>query len=329
MSGKATTLPPTLPPNIYSQASGGVATHATGTSGSFSPTQSAFPSSIQPQYTGSIRPLQPNTTGGQSSFSQRPAPPVPSLPVRPNASQLGSGAFGNASLNAKWDITPTEKASSDRFFETLDPQGRGYIEGEVAVPFMLESKLSGEDLAQIWDLTDILGDGKLTRDCFAVAMHLIQKRLAGNPIPAALPATMVPPSMRTTATSGPSPFSPPAHVQHHPPPPQHDLLGFDESPPHSATGSFPPIMQPQQTGSQASTAIPSATGPSPFTVPLQQTGSRASPAPVSSPFGIPMQPTGSQAALPFSLSANKLPTQDPFGASPFTSTSKCIISLDI
>ena len=43
-----------------------------------------------------------------------------------------------------------EKAASDRFFDTLDTLQRGYIEGEVAVPFMLQSKLPEEILAQVW-----------------------------------------------------------------------------------------------------------------------------------------------------------------------------------
>jgi hypothetical protein len=50
----------------------------------------------------------------------------------------------------RWDVTATEKAFSDRYFENLDPQRRGFIEDDVAVPFMLESKLPGEDLAQVW-----------------------------------------------------------------------------------------------------------------------------------------------------------------------------------
>jgi epidermal growth factor receptor substrate 15 len=48
-------------------------------------------------------------------------------------------------------VTPSEKAEADTIFSgQLDTQNVGYIEGEVAVPFMLKSQLPGEVLAQIW-----------------------------------------------------------------------------------------------------------------------------------------------------------------------------------
>jgi epidermal growth factor receptor substrate 15 len=154
MSGQIAVLPQHLPPGLYTQAGGNaqgsITSHATGTSGSFSPMQSTFSHSrsIPAQYTGQSHALQPDATGGFSSpFSpQRPAVP-PHLPARPNPSHIGSGAFGSP---PQWDITPAEKAKSDRFFDNLDPQHRGFIEGDVAVPFMLESNLPGEVLATIW-----------------------------------------------------------------------------------------------------------------------------------------------------------------------------------
>jgi len=47
-------------------------------------------------------------------------------------------------------VTSTEKASADKLFDGLDTQKRGYIESDVAVPFMLRSKLPEEILASIW-----------------------------------------------------------------------------------------------------------------------------------------------------------------------------------
>ena len=69
------------------------------------------------------------------------------FPTSPSSSAFASSFASNAPA---WDITPAEKAKSDGFFNSLDDQGRGYIEGDVAVPFMLESKLSEQVLAQIW-----------------------------------------------------------------------------------------------------------------------------------------------------------------------------------
>lgn len=46
------------------------------------------------------------------------------------------------------------------------------------------------------DLADIRKEGKLTRDEFAVAMHLINVKLSGQEIPTSLPVSLVPPSLR-------------------------------------------------------------------------------------------------------------------------------------
>jgi epidermal growth factor receptor substrate 15 len=104
---------------------------------------------------------------------------------------------------ANWDVTTEAKNTSDRFFEQLDTQNRGYIEGDVAVPFMLQSQLDEGTLAAIWDLADIRKEGKLNKDEFAVAMHLINAKLAGRDPPATLPTSLVPPSLRNEPTQPP------------------------------------------------------------------------------------------------------------------------------
>lgn len=50
--------------------------------------------------------------------------------------------------------------------------------------------------SEIRDLSDILQNGSLTRDEFAVAMHLINNKLAGRDLPQQLPPSLVPPSLR-------------------------------------------------------------------------------------------------------------------------------------
>jgi epidermal growth factor receptor substrate 15 len=63
---------------------------------------------------------------------------------------------------------------------------------------------------QVWcrDLSDLNKDGKLTRDGFAVAMHLINGKLAGREIPAELPLSLIPPSFRTNGAQAPAPAAP-------------------------------------------------------------------------------------------------------------------------
>lgn len=80
-------------------------------------------------------------------------------------------------------------------------------------------------------MSDLNNDGRLTRDGFAVALHLIQGKLAGKEVPATLPPTLIPPSMR-----------PGSQAPNHPPVPEaiKDLL-WDDTPPQSATIQQPTV----------------------------------------------------------------------------------------
>lgn len=156
MSGQLATIPTSLPPLLYEQARNGIVPQATGDSGSFSPSLtgsfSSRSSGIQPHYTGQgLSAIQPQTTGQTLSairpqttgMARAPAPPLParttptpSFPFQPSAPQ--------------WDVTPAEQANADQLFDSLDVQKKGYIEGDVAVPFMLQSNLPEDALAQVW-----------------------------------------------------------------------------------------------------------------------------------------------------------------------------------
>ena len=114
------------------------------------------------------------------------------------------------------------------------------------------------------DLADLNNDGRLTRDGFAVAMHLIQAKLAGKDIPARLPPTLVPPSMRVNAAA----VSPPPQPQQHVSDAIKDLL-WDDTPAPSAAPPQQVSMVPQRTGpiSPQHTAQPQSTvfgGTDPF-----------------------------------------------------------------
>ncbi|KAJ2772794.1 hypothetical protein IWQ56_001231 [Coemansia nantahalensis] len=97
---------------------------------------------------------------------------------------------------AQWDVTKDEWRRYEQFFDSLDSQRAGYLVGDVPVNFFLKSKLPEEELSRVWDLADTKHCGRLGKEEFAVAMHLINARLAGTPIPDRLPPTLVPPSMR-------------------------------------------------------------------------------------------------------------------------------------
>lgn len=205
--------------------------------------------------------------------ASRQSPTIPSAPVSAIPRQLSGSAqprtsspLGRPPLGAQamgmgirpqttgsdWLITPGDKAKYDQFYADLDKTSKGYITGEEAVPFLSQSKLPEDVLAQIWDLADITSEGRLTKDSFAVAMYLIrQQRTKSSPLPTSLPPPLVPPSFRNRTE--PSPFAPPASVSAPtplPPPPQpksalEDLFGLDASP-SPAPASVP--LSPHGTG---------------------------------------------------------------------------------
>ncbi|KAI1745398.1 hypothetical protein F4680DRAFT_102587 [Xylaria scruposa] len=232
-------------------------------------------------------------------------PPVSAIPrqLSGSAQPRTSSPLGRPPLGAQglgippqttgsdWLITPADKVKYDQFYADLDKTNKGFITGEEAVPFLSQSKLSEDALAQVWDLADINSEGRLTKDSFAVAMYLIrQQRTKSGPLPTSLPPNLIPPSFRNRIE--PSPFGPPmptpapAPIQAPPQPKSalDDLFGLDASPtPAPASTS----LSPQGTG-----AAPKITGAEGFagmkaTSPIQAspTGNTFKPFIPSSSFG--------------------------------------------
>lgn len=143
MAGTFKTLPLVLPAGLYEQASGGRPKPPLPTSpivrqmtGNMTSGGSPTPSIATRQMTGSGA-IQPQRTG--QSYT------APAVPQR----QFSGSTFMSSPQQA-WDIKPEEKQAADAFFDGLDTAKRGYIEGDVAVPFMLQSGLPEGTLAQIW-----------------------------------------------------------------------------------------------------------------------------------------------------------------------------------
>ncbi|XP_026174833.1 intersectin-2a [Mastacembelus armatus] len=93
---------------------------------------------------------------------------------------------GGASV---WAITPEERGKHDKQFDTLAPV-LGYVSGEQARKFFLQSGLPPSVLAEIWNLADMDSDGKMDRLEFSIAMKLIKLKLQGQNLPSALPIIM-------------------------------------------------------------------------------------------------------------------------------------------
>uniref|UniRef100_A0A8C7FE28 Intersectin 2 n=1 Tax=Oncorhynchus kisutch TaxID=8019 RepID=A0A8C7FE28_ONCKI len=86
-------------------------------------------------------------------------------------------------LSCVWAISPEERNKHDKQFDTLSPT-MGYVSGERARKFFLQSGLPSSVLAEIWTLADMGKDGKMDRLEFSISMKLIKLKLqvpAPNP----------------------------------------------------------------------------------------------------------------------------------------------------
>ncbi|XP_069505275.1 epidermal growth factor receptor substrate 15-like 1 isoform X3 [Ambystoma mexicanum] len=94
-----------------------------------------------------------------------------------------------------WSVRVEEKAKFDVIFESLVPVN-GLLSGDKVKPVLINSKLPLDILGRVWDLSDIDQDGHLDREEFAVAMHLVYRALEKEPVPSALPQSLIPPAKR-------------------------------------------------------------------------------------------------------------------------------------
>lgn len=168
------------------------------------------PTGLQPQPTGfgggMVAPLNAQPTGmpGQWGLVNTPAGGLPNIqnmmqqlmpqPGREGGSFSSAGLRGNATV--PWAITKDEKKIYDQLFRAWDGLSKGYITGSQAIEIMGQSGLEKTDLEKIWTLSDPHNRGRLNLDEFAVAMHLIYRKLNGYPVPNTLPPELVPPSTR-------------------------------------------------------------------------------------------------------------------------------------
>lgn len=168
MSGRLNSIPAALPPGLYEQASNGapisntipnvpgspisnpVVAQSTGGSqaGGFGTTSSV----ISRQITGSNVPIQRQLTGQQQAGIQRQL-------TGQQQSGLASGFmspsqsnsnFAQAQARGNWLVSPADQLKSDRFFDGLDTEKSGALEGQTVVPFFMQSGLGEQVLAHIW-----------------------------------------------------------------------------------------------------------------------------------------------------------------------------------
>uniref|UniRef100_F7I2N9 Epidermal growth factor receptor pathway substrate 15 n=1 Tax=Callithrix jacchus TaxID=9483 RepID=F7I2N9_CALJA len=98
-----------------------------------------------------------------------------------------------------WVVSPAEKAKYDEIFLKTDKDMDGFVSGLEVREIFLKTGLPSTLLAHIWSLCDTKDCGKLSKDQFALAFHLIsQKLIKGVDPPHVLTPEMIPPSDRTS-----------------------------------------------------------------------------------------------------------------------------------
>jgi hypothetical protein len=202
------------------------------------PIPTGYASNLSPSQTGGMSGLVAQPTGipGQWGFVNAPSSGLPNIEalkqqLMPQPGREGgfstAGLAGNASI--PWAITKEEKKIYDDLFRAWDGFRKGFIGGDTAIEIMGQSGLNRQDLERIWTLADPNNRGRLNMDEFAVAMHLIYRKLNGYPVPNRLPPELIPPSTRNLNDSIGTIKS---------------LLSQDAES-RKATGAF---LQPQKTG---------------------------------------------------------------------------------
>ncbi|KAJ3104016.1 actin organization and endocytosis protein [Phlyctochytrium bullatum] len=117
-------------------------------------------------------------------------------PLQSRAAAIMSPKPSRADGSVPWAVTAAEKQQYDSIFKVWDPTNTGFISGDRARQVFSQSGLPDNILAHIWTLADTQSAGKLNSNEFAVAMHLIYKKLNGQDLPKVLPPELVPPSTR-------------------------------------------------------------------------------------------------------------------------------------
>lgn len=176
------------------------------------PMPSSYGTNLSPSQTGIQPPMplnaQPTGRPGQWGLVNAPASGLPNIDalqqrMMPQPGREGGyttiGLSGTATV--PWAVTKDEKKIYDQLFKAWDGFNKGFIGGDVAIEVMGQSGLPKSDLEKIWTLSDPGNKGRLDMDEFAVAMHLIYRKLNGYPVPNQLPPELVPPSTRNFTNS--------------------------------------------------------------------------------------------------------------------------------
>jgi len=143
---------------------------------------------------GQMYPGQPGMAPG---MQQVPIPGVqPSvMPIVSNPAMPAAPAVAEI----PWTIPQGNRVKSSQIFQANDRARTGFLAAVQARSLLLQTGLAQQTLAGVWNLSDIDKDGKLSCEEFILAMYLCEVAMKGEPLPAALPINLIPPSLRKYA----------------------------------------------------------------------------------------------------------------------------------
>ncbi|KAG4066602.1 hypothetical protein HA402_007238 [Bradysia odoriphaga] len=160
-----------------------------------------------------------------------------------------------------WVITSRERVKYLEQFKSLQPIN-GIVTGQQARGFFLQSQLPPLTLGQIWALADTDSDGKMNIDEFSIACKLINLKLRGFEVPAALPPVLIAslsavggtPTLTPTGVGSLSPLDPLKSLVN---PPVHNAMPPGR-PPMPMQAVLPQAIVPPMPAQQAMPIIPPA-----------------------------------------------------------------------
>ncbi|XP_056388239.1 epidermal growth factor receptor substrate 15 isoform X2 [Hyla sarda] len=155
-----------------------------------------------------VPPSKRKTSGPPSSL-----PIIPPLPMPPSKEPRHSlpsvGIIPTKAPATQWVVSHVEKTKYDEIFLKLDKDQDGLVSGLEVREIFLKTGLPSALLAHIWSLCDTKDGGKLSKEQFALAFHLINLKLVkGIDPPQSLTPEMMPPSERSSTPKIPSAPSP-------------------------------------------------------------------------------------------------------------------------
>ncbi|XP_069671614.1 intersectin-1 isoform X3 [Periplaneta americana] len=173
------------------------------------PTSTAAPLGIIPSAPMGIAPtvtaplVAQSLSNGSVVVGQGVPPPRPPpvstvaapVPAVERVASLDSPLSVGSPLQ-EWAVPHQSKLKYTQLFNTTDRARSGFLSGPQARNIMVQTQLPQQILAQIWALSDMDSDGRLSCEEFVLALHLCDMAKAGEKIPPALPADLIPPTFR-------------------------------------------------------------------------------------------------------------------------------------